>query len=216
MPTTPSPPTRRSGRVVVLVSGAGSTLAAVLAAHDDPDYGARVVAVVADRADAGALDRARAAGVPTAVVAPAEFADRLSWDRALRDAVAVFDPDLVLLAGFMRLVGEPFLDRFGGRTVNTHPALLPAFPGAHAVRDALAYGVTLSGCTVHLVDAGLDSGPVLAQRAVPVQPDDDEAALRDRIQRTERALVVEVVGRAAREGITVNGRQVRFGGAQPR
>jgi phosphoribosylglycinamide formyltransferase-1 len=202
--------------VVVLVSGAGSTLAAVLAAHDDPDYGARVVAVVADRADAGALDRARAAGVPTAVVAPAEFADRLSWDRALRDAVAVFDPDLVLLAGFMRLVGEPFLDRFGGRTVNTHPALLPAFPGAHAVRDALAYGVTLSGCTVHLVDAGLDSGPVLAQRAVPVQPDDDEAALRDRIQRTERALVVEVVGRAAREGITVNGRQVRFGGAQPR
>lgn len=214
MPSPPTPPTRAAGRLVVLASGTGSTLAAVLAAHDEPGYGARVVGVVADR-PAAALDRARDAGVPTALVAPADFDDRAAWDRALAQAVAVFDPDLVLLAGFMRLVGPAFLDRFGGRTLNTHPALLPAFPGAHGVRDALAYGVTLTGCTVHVVDAGLDSGPVVAQRAVEVLPDDDEGTLRARIQAAERELVVQVVGRAAREGLHVEGRRVRFGRGRP-
>ena len=210
-PVPPAPSTRTGGRVVVLVSGTGSTLAALLAAHDDPAYGARVVGVVADRPGIRALDLARVAGVPTAVVAPADFADRAAWDRALAETVRVFTPDLVVLAGFMRLVGQAFLAQHGGRTLNTHPALLPAFPGAHAVRDALAHGVKVSGCSVIVVDAGVDSGPIVAQAAVPVLAGDDEAVLHERIKVVERDLLVDVVGRAVRDGLTVEGRQVRFG-----
>lgn len=214
--STPHPSTRRSGRVVVLVSGAGSTLAALLTAQTDPAYPARVVAVVSDRPDAPALDRARAAGVATAVVAPADFADRAAWDVAVAETVEVFGPDLVVLAGFMRVLAAPFVERFAGRALNTHPSLLPAFPGAHAVRDALAYGVRLSGCTVHLVDAGLDSGPVLAQAAVPVLDGDDEAALRARIQQVERELLVQVVGAVAADGVVVDGRRATIGRPGPR
>lgn len=214
--STPHPSTRRSGRVVVLASGAGSTLAALLAAQADPAYPARVVAVVSDRPDAPALDRARAAGVATAVVAPADFADRAAWDVAVAETVEVFGPDLVVLAGFMRVLAAPFVERFAGRALNTHPSLLPAFPGAHAVRDALAYGVRLSGCTVHLVDAGLDSGPVLAQAAVPVLDGDDEATLRARIQQVERELLVQVVGAVAAEGVVVDGRRATVGRPGPR
>lgn len=199
-------------RVVVLVSGSGTNLAALLAAHQDADYGARVVGVVADRAGIGGLDIARAAGVPTAVVAPADFPDRASWDAALARAVTVFDPALVVSAGFMRILGPAFLERFPDRIVNTHPALLPAFPGAHAVRDALAHGVRVTGCTVHVVDAGVDTGPIVAQRAVEVRPDDDEAVLHERIKTVERGLLVDVVGRLARDGFTVEGRTVRIGG----
>lgn len=212
---TPPPPQApvvpRQARVVVLVSGAGSNLAALLAAHGDPAYGARVVAVVSNTDAAPALAKAQAAGVATAVVAPADFPDRAAWDAALARTVEVFDPELVVLAGFMRILGEPFLARFGGRIVNTHPALLPSFPGAHGVRDALAYGVRVTGCTVHLVDAGVDTGPIVAQRAVEVLPGDDEAGLHERIKAVERELLVDVVGRLAREGFTVDGRAVRIG-----
>ncbi|GGC17009.1 phosphoribosylglycinamide formyltransferase [Cellulomonas carbonis] len=214
MPT-PAAPTPAvvppGGRVVVLVSGGGSNLAALLTAHADPAYGARVVGVVSDRPTAGGLDIARDAGVATAVVAPADFPDREAWDRAVARTVASFEPAWVVLAGFMRLLGAPVLDRWGGRVVNTHPALSPSFPGAHGVRDALAHGVRVTGCTVHLVDSGVDTGPIIAQRAVEVADDDDEATLHERIKVEERRLLVDVVGRAAREGLLVDGRRVRFG-----
>jgi phosphoribosylglycinamide formyltransferase-1 len=196
---------------VVLVSGTGSNLAALLAAHDDPAYGARVVAVVADRSGIRALDIAREAGIPTAVVSLADFDDRAAWDAAVTETVAVFSPDLVVLAGFMKLFGATFLGRFGGRILNTHPALLPSFPGAHGVRDALAYGVKVTGCTVMVVDEGVDTGPILAQATVAVEPDDDEATLHERIKTVERELLVEWVGRIAREGLRVEGRRAIVG-----
>ncbi|WP_130416624.1 phosphoribosylglycinamide formyltransferase [Xylanimonas ulmi] len=198
-------------RLVVLASGAGSNLAALLAAHDAPAYGARVVGLVTDKPAAGALDLARDAGVASAVVAPADFEDRAAWDRGITEAVAVFRPDVVVLAGFMRILAPGFLDRFPGRVVNTHPALLPSFPGAHAVRDALAHGVRVTGCTVHVVDAGVDTGPILAQAAVPVLDGDDEATLHERIKVAERALLVETVGRIAREGLTVRDGRATIG-----
>ncbi|MHA3948358.1 phosphoribosylglycinamide formyltransferase [Cellulomonas bogoriensis] len=200
-----------TARVVVLVSGGGSNLAELLRHHTDPAYGARVVGVVSDRTDAGGLDVARGAGVPTAVVAPADFADRGEWDRAMAQAVAVFDPALVVSAGFMRILGQPFLERFPDKVVNTHPALLPSFPGAHGVRDALAHGVRVTGCTVHLVDSGVDTGPILAQRAVEVLDGDDEATLHERIKVVERALLVDVVGRVVRDGVRVEGRRATIG-----
>lgn len=195
----------------MLVSGGGSNLAALLAARSDPAFGARVVGVLSDDPTAGGLDVARAAGVATAVVRPADFPDRAAWDLALANAVGVFGPTLVVSAGFMRILGASFLARFGGRVVNTHPALLPAFPGAHGVRDALTYGVRVTGCTVHLVDEGVDTGPIIDQRAVEVLDDDDEASLHERIKTVERALLVDVVGRIARGDLTVEGRRVRLG-----
>jgi phosphoribosylglycinamide formyltransferase-1 len=193
-------PTPRA-RVVVLLSGTGSLCAALLAAADDPAYPATVVAVGADR-DAPGLGHARRRGLPTFVRALRDFPDRAQWDRALADEIAAHDPDLVVSAGFMRIVGPAVLGRFEGRLVNTHPALLPAFPGAHAVRDALAAGVTVTGSTVHLVDAGVDTGPVLAQREVPVRPDDDEPALHERIKTVERELLVETVAALATTATT--------------
>jgi phosphoribosylglycinamide formyltransferase-1 len=195
-------------RVVVLVSGTGSNLAALLQAAADPAYGVSVPLVGSDVPGAPALERARAAGVPTVVVPLHDHPRRADWDVALTQAVAAARPDLVVCAGFMRLLGPAFLARFDGRIVNTHPALLPAFPGAHAVADALAYGVRVTGATVHLVDAGVDTGPVLAQECVPVSPDDDEASLHDRIKTVEHALLVDVVGRLVRDGWTVDGRKV--------
>jgi len=210
-PPRPAPATRSAGRLVVLVSGTGSNLAALLAAHDDPAYGARVVAVVADRSGIRALDIAREAGIPTAVVSLKDFDDRAAWDAAVTETVAVFSPDLVVLAGFMKLFGASFLGRFGGRIVNTHPALLPSFPGAHGVRDALAYGVKVTGCTVMVVDEGIDTGPILAQASVPVEPDDDESTLHERIKAVERTLLVDWVGRIARDGLRVEGRRAIVG-----
>lgn len=190
------------------MSGAGTNLQALLDACGDESYGARIVAVGADRADASGLERARGAGIPTFVVRLGEHPDRVAWDSALAEVVAGYIPDLVVFAGFMKIVGKGFVERFPGRIVNTHPALLPAFPGAHAVRDTLAYGSKLTGATVHLVDVDVDSGPVVAQRAVPVLPGDDEALLHERIKTTERGLLVETVGRMAREGHHVEGRRV--------
>ena len=169
-----------------------------------------MAAVVSDLPHAPALERARAAGVPAHALALADAPDRAAWNLALADAVAAHTPHLVVLAGFMRILGPGFLGRFPGRVVNTHPALLPAFPGAHAVADALAYGVKVSGVTVHLVDEGVDTGPVVAQAAVPVLESDDEAALQSRIQEVERPLYVDTVGRMARQGWAVEGRTVRL------
>ena len=182
-------------RVVVLASGSGSTLQALLDAQD-PSY--EIVAVGSDRPGATALARAERAGVETFTVTPADFADRPAWDVALAAEVARREPDLVVLAGFMRILGAPVVERFGGRMVNTHPALLPSFPGAHGVRDALAHGVKVTGCTVHLVDSGVDTGPILDQVAVRVLDGDDEHSLHERIKSHERELLVDVVGRLAR------------------
>jgi phosphoribosylglycinamide formyltransferase-1 len=198
-------------RLVVLVSGAGTNLQALLDACAGPGYGAQVVAVGTDRAGVPALDRAARAGVPTFAHRVADYPDRADWDRALAASCAEAEPDLIVLAGFMKLVGKDFLAAFGGRVINTHPALLPAFPGMHGVRDALEHGVKLTGCTVFLVDAGTDTGPVLAQAAVPVLDDDDEATLHERVKVTERGLLVETVGRMVRDGWTVTGRKVRIG-----
>jgi phosphoribosylglycinamide formyltransferase-1 len=195
-------------RVVVLASGSGSTLQALLDAAADPAYGVQLVAVGSDRTGAGALDRARAAGVATFVCAPADHPDRAAWDLALAETVGGLSPHLVVSAGFMRLAGPVFLGRFGGRFVNTHPALLPAFPGMHGPRDALSFGAKVTGATLHVVDAGVDTGPIVAQRAVPVLEDDDEDALHERIKVEERAMLVDVIGRMAREGWTVTGRKV--------
>jgi phosphoribosylglycinamide formyltransferase-1 len=201
-----------NARLVVLVSGAGTNLQALLDACADPGYGATVVAVGADRDSIVALDRARAAGLPTFTVKVKDFATRDDWDEALARACDEHQPDLIVCAGFMKLVGRAFLARFGGRCLNTHPALLPSFPGMNGVRDALSYGVKVTGCTVFLVDAGVDAGPVLAQAAVPVQDDDDEASLHERIKVAERALLVGTVGRMARDGWSVHDdRKVRIG-----
>jgi phosphoribosylglycinamide formyltransferase-1 len=201
-----------NARLVVLVSGAGTNLQALLDACADPGYGATVVAVGADRDSIAALDRAEAANISTFTVKVKDFPTRDDWDEALARACEQYRPDLVVCAGFMKLVGQSFLARFNGRCLNTHPALLPSFPGMHGVRDALSYGVKVSGCTVFLVDEGVDAGPVLAQAAVPVHDDDDEASLHERIKVAERALLVGTVGRMARDGWSVNGdRKVRIG-----
>lgn len=194
----------------MLVSGAGTTLQALLDACDDTAYGAQVVAVGADRCGIAGLARAERASVPTFVRRVADHADRAAWDRALTGDVDRYDPAIVVSAGFLKLVGADFLARFGGRFVNTHPALLPAFPGMLAARDALAYGVTVTGCTLFLVDAGVDTGPIIAQAAVPVRDDDDETTLHERIKVVERALLVDRVGAMARQGWTVDGRKVRI------
>lgn len=198
-------------RVVVLVSGSGSNLQALLdavAAQGAAAYGAEVVAVGADRGGIEGLRRAERAGLPTFVCRLRDHPTRAAWDRVLADAVAAHRPDLVVSAGFMKLVGAAFLERFGGRFLNTHPALLPSFPGAHGVRDALDYGVKMTGCTVHFVDQGVDTGPIIAQGVVEVRDEDDEETLHERIKTVERRLLVEAVGRLARSGYTIKGRKV--------
>jgi phosphoribosylglycinamide formyltransferase 1 len=191
------------------VSGTGSNLQALLDACADPAYGAEIVVVGADRDGIEGVARADSAGVPSFSLRVSDFSTRDDWDAALTDAVAAHTPDLVVSAGFMKILGKRFLERF--TVVNTHPALLPSFPGAHAVRDALDYGVRVSGCTVHLVDAGVDTGPVIAQATVPVHEGDDEHALHERIKGVERELLVAVVGRMARDGWKVDGRKVQLG-----
>ncbi|WP_226925153.1 phosphoribosylglycinamide formyltransferase [Georgenia thermotolerans] len=203
--------TPRPARLVVLVSGGGSNLAALLEATQDPAYGAQVVAVGADREGTGGVDLARAAGLATFVERVGDHATREEWDAALTAQVAAHQPDLVVSAGFLKLCGQRFLERFGGRYINTHNTLLPAFPGIHGPRDALAYGVKLAGATLFFVDAGVDTGAIVAQVAVPVLDDDDVATLTERIKVAERAQLVEQVGRLAREGWRIEGRRVLVG-----
>ena len=195
-------------RLVVLVSGSGSNLQALLDATADPGYGARVVAVGADRDGIAGLDRAAEAGVPTFVERLKDHPTREDWDRALTAHVAEHKPDLVISAGFLKLVGPHFLAAFGDRYLNTHNTLLPAFPGIHGPRDALAYGVKITGATLFFVDAGMDTGPIVAQVAVPVLDDDDEETLTERIKEAERRQLVEQAGRLVREGWTITGRKV--------
>jgi phosphoribosylglycinamide formyltransferase-1 len=195
-------------RVAVLVSGHGSNLQALLGAAG-PGSGMAVVLVGADRPGAYGLERARRAGIDTAVVRPADHPDRGSFDLALRDLVAAARPDVVCLAGFMRILGPGFVRAFPDRILNTHPSLLPAFRGAHAVRDALAYGVKVTGCTVHLVDEEVDHGPVLFQAAVPVEPGDDEGRLHERIKREEHRLLPLAVRLVAEGRVRVEGRHAR-------
>jgi phosphoribosylglycinamide formyltransferase-1 len=195
----------------VLVSGTGTNLQALLDATADNSFRAQVVAVGADRAGIAGLARARAAGIPTFTCRVSDHPVREDWDRALTTLCASFQPDLVILAGFLKLVGKSFLAAFGGRVINTHPALLPSFPGLHGVRDALRYGVKVTGCTVFLVDSGTDTGPVIAQAAVPVMDSDDEDTLHERIKVAERTLLAQTVGRMVREGWSVQDRKVRIG-----
>ena len=202
-------PPSAPARVVVLASGTGSLLASLLKAAVG-DYPARIVAVGTDRICA-AVDIAADASVPTFTVPLADHPDRTAWDATITEATAAHEPDLIVSAGFMKILGTEFLSRFPGRVINTHPALLPAFPGAHAVPDALAYGVRVTGCTVHLVDAGTDTGPILAQQAVPVLDGDDEATLHERIKVIERALLVDVLEAVATRGVTWTGRKATIG-----
>ena len=198
-------------RLVVLVSGAGTNLQALVDACADPAYGARIVAVGADRDGIEGLARAERAGIPTFVRQVSDFETREGWDAAITTVVERFEPDLVVSAGFMKLLSGDFLERF--LTLNTHPALCPAFPGMHGPRDALEHGVKVTGATLFVVDAGVDTGPIVAQVPVPVEEDDDVDSLHERIKAAERAMLVEQVGRIARGGITVEGRRVRIGPA---
>ncbi len=197
-------------KLVVLASGSGTLLQAVLDAVEKPNFPAKVVAVGADRAGIAALTRAEHAGVPSFTVRMADHPDRAAWDKAITEAVAAYQPDLVVSAGFMKILGAEFLARFPGRVINTHPALLPSFPGAHAVADALAMAVKVTGSTVHFVDAGVDTGPIIAQEPVIVEPDDDEDVLHERIKAVERRLLVETIEKLGRSGCAVEGRKVRF------
>ena len=210
----PAPVTSTSAvepaRAVVLISGTGTLLQALIDAGQVPDYGVQIVDVGADRPGIAGLDRATAAGIPTFVQAVADHASRTEWDRALAAEVSAYAPDLVISAGFMKLVGPAFLAEFGGRMINTHPALLPAFPGLHGPRDALAYGVKITGATVFLVDAGVDTGVILAQQAVPVRDDDTVEVLHERIKIAERDLLVDITHQLATRTWQVVNRKVEW------
>jgi phosphoribosylglycinamide formyltransferase 1 len=202
-------PPSAPARVVVLASGTGSLLRSLLDATGG-DFPAAIVAVGVDR-DCSAVEIAAAASVPTFTERLSDYPDRHAWDAAITKATASYQPDLIVSAGFMKILGPQFLSQFMGRILNTHPALLPAFPGAHAVPDALAYGVKVTGCSVHLVDAGTDTGPILAQEAVPVLDDDDVGTLHERIKVVERQLLVDVLAAVATRGVTWTGRKATIG-----
>ena len=203
-------------RLLVLVSGEGTLLQQLIDACATGVIDATVVAVGADREGTKAVGRAQAAGIPTFVCRLGDHHDRADWDKALTYSCAQYQPDLIVAAGFLKLFGPVFLDEFGGRCINSHPALLPAFPGMHAVRDALGYGVKVTGCTVFMVDAGLDSGPVIAQAPVAVADDDDEETLTERVKCVERVLLTETVAAMVSRGWSVNGRGVEIGGRTSR
>lgn len=194
--------------VVVLLSGSGTLAQALIDACADPAFGVRIVAVGADRDGIEGLERARRAGIDTFVERVGAYPDRDAWDAALERRIAAYAPRFVVSAGFMKILGPTVLGRH--LVINTHPALLPSFPGAHGVRDALAHGVRITGTTCHVVDAGIDTGPIIDQRAVPVLDDDDESTLHERIKVAERAMLVDVVAAIAAGGLTVDGRRARL------
>lgn len=199
-------------RIVLLASGSGTLTQAVIDAFAGParaEAGVEIVGIGSDAATAGVLARAEAAGIPTFVVRPRDSATREEWNRTLRDTVADFAPDWVVSAGFMRILGEEFISAFPDRIINTHPALLPAFPGAHGVRDALAHGVKVTGGTIHLVDAGVDTGPIITQFAVPVHDGDTEETVHERIKTREREEVVRLLAFLTDNDLDIDGRRVR-------
>lgn len=191
-------------RIVVLASGTGSLLQSLI----DSSVRSHIAAVGSDVPHAPAITRAESAGIETFVVPVGS--DRVAWNADLATVLAGYEPDLVVCAGFMRIIGAQVIEAFAGRIINSHPALLPAFPGAHAVADALAYGAKVTGCTVHVVDAGVDTGPIIAQQPVIINDDDDESSLHERIKQVERVLLVDVVEKMVERGLTVNGRLVSF------
>ena len=197
-------------RLVVLISGGGSNLRALLEASEDAEFPARVVAIGADL-PADGLAHGEEYGIPTFVVPFGAFDSREEWGEELLAQVRQWDADLVILSGFMRLLPPAFVEALSPNLLNTHPAYLPEFPGAHGVRDALAAGVTQTGASVIVVDNGVDTGPIVAQVPVEVAEDDDLESLHERIKTAERAMLVDAVGRIAREGIEVDGRRVRIG-----
>jgi len=197
-----------TARLVVLVSGTGTLLQALLDASADAAYGAKIVAVGADRTGTLGQTRAEKADVPTFVERVKAHPSREDWDAALTAAIAPHEPDLVISAGFLKLVGPRFLTAYGDRYINSHNSLLPAFPGIHGPRDALDYGVKVAGATLFFVDRDMDTGPIIAQVAVPVLDDDTEETLTERIKDAERRQLVDVVGRLVRDGWTITGRKV--------
>jgi phosphoribosylglycinamide formyltransferase 1 len=201
--------------VAVLVSGSGTNLQSLLDAAADPGYPARIAVVVSNVPGVKALERATLAGVPTRVVPHQGYADRTAYDRALVEAIAPFGCAIACLAGFMRLLGPTFLRAFPGGVLNVHPALLPSFPGLHSHRQALEHGVKVTGCTVHLVDEGTDTGPIVAQAALPVLEDDTEESLQTRIQEQEHRLFPLALGLLASGRLKVEGRRVRVVGSGP-
>lgn len=199
------------GRVAVLVSGSGTNLQALL---DDPVVAPRIVLVLSDRPGVRALERAAAAGVPTAVLEPDAYPDRAAYTDAVRDASTAAGADVAVLAGFMRILGPSFFDAFPDRVLNVHPSLLPAFPGAHAIADALAWGATVTGVTVHLVDEQVDHGPIVLQEAVAIEPGEGEDALAARVHAVEHRLLPHAV-RALLDGrLVLQGRGVRIVGGE--
>ncbi len=192
-------------RIVVLASGAGTLLQALL----DSEIRRLIVAVGSDQPEAPALARARAADVPTFVVPMTD--DREVWNRDVVEHLQTHEANLVVTAGFMRILGGPVIEAFENRIINSHPALLPSFPGAHAVRDAVESGVKVTGCTIHIVNEGVDTGPIVAQCPVAVEDGDTVESLHERIKERERALLVDVLDRIVREGVSVHGRTVEFG-----
>lgn len=188
---------RAPRKIVVLVSGSGTILQSLIDAERDSlvttDY--TIVAVGADKPDIEGLGRAESAGIPTFVVNPLKSSSRIEWDQALAERLSDYQPEWVVSAGFMRILGPQVLRKFPNKIINTHPSLLPSFPGAHAVDDALAHGVKVTGCTVHIVDSGVDTGPILAQVAVPVEPDDDADTLHERVKQVERKLLLDTINK---------------------
>lgn len=186
--------------IVVLISGSGSNLRALLEACDNPLFPAKVLGVGADSACSG-LEHAEQFGIPTFVVQPTEFSSREEWAARLADSIGFLKPDLVVLAGFMKVLPANFVSRFSPNLINLHPSLLPKYPGAHAVRDALQAGETLTGSTIHIVDEGVDTGPILSQREVAILPGEGEAELHERIKAVERVHLVDVVRDIAEQKI---------------
>ncbi|GAB10426.1 glycinamide ribonucleotide transformylase PurN [Gordonia araii NBRC 100433] len=195
--------------VVVLASGAGSLLSALIDAAAQDDAAFDIVAVGVDR-DCAAAELAADRGIAVITCRLGDYGDRAAWDRALTEQTAAFAPQWIVTAGFMKILGPAFLERFAGRVVNSHPALLPAFPGAHGVADALEHGVKVTGTTVHLVDSGVDTGPILAQAPVAVEPDDTEATLHERIKTVERRLLTDIVTALTTRGVVIDGRKAQI------
>lgn len=206
-----------TSKIVVLISGSGTNLQALIDAEQDPSVATNysIVAVGADKAEIAGLSRAERVGIPTFVVNPKTSSSRIEWDQALAERLSDYQPDWVVSAGFMRILGPQVLRKFSNRIINTHPSLLPAFPGAHAVDDALAHGVKVTGCTIHLVDSGVDTGPILAQIAVPIESKDDAESLHERIKQTERTLLVSTLNQLCAHGVEVMDRHANFWATTP-
>ncbi len=204
---------RRESRIVALASGRGTNLQAIIDASESGRLSGEVVGLISDNPNAAALKRARRHGIPEVVVERRSYPSKRDFDRKLAEAVRQFAPDLIVLAGFMRLLGRDFLDGFPGKVINIHPSLLPSFQGLDAQKQALEYGVRYTGCTVHFVDEGTDTGPIIGQRVVPVMPDDTEDTLAARILVEEHALMVECINAVLAGRVRRDGRKViMYGG----